>query len=324
MSDSGTKISLSKSNLSILFQCISSTSGTVIADRCDFFCSGIAMRGSSSCSSFEITDSTFNLGTESSLGISSSHGHKTSIRGCKFVNGMCGIMIDSDAICIVTKSSFAGCKFGSRCRDSRLDLSRCSMYDCQKCLHSFGPKASIQAKDSTFEKTSLNCVECATESSIVLERCVFENSAICVVKSTASSRVSLNDCSFTNCNTKVIVGTGGSIIKIVGCSFRSMSGSGFDFSDNVKASMDNVIFHVCSGIAIQLTSSKLQMMSCQISSVLSHCVLCKNGSSLDAANCVFEYFNGKMIAIELDEDNVVNADPSDPDHHVTLNDCDFH
>jgi hypothetical protein len=321
MGDSGTKLYVSKCKLNVLFQCISCAAGTLIADQCDFVCSGTVLRGSSSSSSFNITDSNFILGTESSLGISSSHGHKTSVSGCNFVNGMCGIMIDSDAICNVTKSKFSECKFGCRCRDAEIELSRCNMLDCQKCLHSFGPKGNIQAKDCKFEKITLNCMECTSESSIYLERCAVENSAVCAIKSTAKSKISMVDCVFMNCNTKVIVGTGGSIIKIVGCSFKSMSGNGFDFSDNVNVSMENVMFHVCSGIGIQLSRSKLQMTSCQISSVLSHCILMKQESSLAANECSFEFFNGKMIAIEDTKGCTTDGDANDLSHQIELQAC---
>jgi hypothetical protein len=321
MADSGTKLSLSKCKLNVLFQCVSSAAGTVFADQCDFVCSGIVLRGSSSCSSFDVTDSTFHLSTESSLGISSSHGHKTVIRGCQFVNGMCAIMIDSDALCNVTKSTFAGCKFCCRCRDSHLDLLRCSMYNCQKCLHSFGPKGNIKAFDCKFEKISLNCIECASESNIGLNRCAFNDTAICVIKSTTSSKVSINDSMFENCNTKVLVGTGGSVITITGSSFTSMSGNGFDFSDNVIVSMENVIFHVCSGIGIQLANSTLYLRSSQMSSILLHCILSKQNSTVHATDCTFEFFNGKMIVIENSSGELFDADPSNANHKVFLTNC---
>jgi uncharacterized protein YjbI with pentapeptide repeats len=324
MADSGTKLSMTKCKLSVLFQCISSSAGIVIASHCDFICSGIAMRGSSSCSSFDVTDSTFNLMTESSLGISSSHGQKSNLSGCKFVNGMCGIMIDSDAICNVTKSTFSGCKFSCRCRDSLLQLSRCEMYDCQKCLHSFGPKGNIQAKDCRFEKIALNCVECASESRIALERCVVENSATCVVKTTSNSSLLIMNCSFVNCNTKVVVATGSSNIKMVGCSFTSMSGNGFDFSDNVTVFMENIVFHVCSGIGIQLSASKLHMVSSKLSSILSHCVLCKKNSFLHATDCIFEFCNGKRVGIEQDSEIVIEADPSSCDQNIVLVNCEIY
>ncbi len=298
MGDSGTKLSMTKCKLNVQNQCVSSSAGIVVASDCDFICSGIAFRGSSLHSSFDISNSTFNLTKDSSMGISSSHGQQTSLSDCKFFNGMCGLMIDSEAICDVKNSAFAGCKFGCRSRDSSLNLSNCSMQDCQKCVYSFGPKGKIHAKDSKFEKVVLNCFECVSESSITLERCIIENSASCAIKATASSSILLTDCNFINCNTKVSVATGSSRITMAGCNFNSMSGNGLDFSENSVGILDNIVFRRCSGIGIQLADSKLQMTCAKMSTILSHCILCKKGSSLDASDCMIEFCNGFNVAIE--------------------------
>jgi len=307
MGDSGTKISLAKCKLNIPFQCISSTAGLVIASDCGFVCAGVVLRGSSPNSSFDINGCTFNLTNESSLGISSSHGHKTTVGNCIFNNGMCGIMIDSEAICDAKNSTFKGCRFGCRSRDSTMKLADCKMYECQKCIYSFGIKGNMLAKDSKFEKIALNCVECVSESWISLERCVIENSAICAVKATTSSNVSLADCKLVNCNTKVIVATGSSKIRIVSSNFESMSG--------------NVVFRRCSGFGILLTQSKLQMKTSQMSTVLSHCILGKQGSSLEASDCTFEFCNASAILMQSEDGTMIACKETTISANTVLNQC---
>ena len=324
LGDSGTKVSMTKCKFNIPNQCVSSIAGVVIADHCEFNCSGIALRGSSSNSSFDITNSTFNLKTESSIGISSSHAHKTHLSDCHFQDGMCGIMIDSEAICIVKKTTFTRCKFGCRSRDALLQLAACKMYDCQKCVYSFGPKGNVQANDSAFEKIALSCMEAVSESSLSLERCSVENSAVCAIKASVSSNLALTDCTFTNCNTKVIVALGSCQVRISGCSFKSMSGNGFEISDSSVALLDNVVFSRCSGIAVQLTQSKVQMLSTRMSTLLSHCVLCRKGSSFKALECSFEFCNGMVIAIELESGELVEAEKSAKAHEgVSWQNCVF-
>ncbi len=321
--DSGTKLSMTKCKIIVPNQCISCTAGLVIANHCEFVCSGIAVRGSSVNSSFDIANSTFNLETDSSMGISSSHGHKTSLCDCSFVNGMCGMMTDSEAICEIKNTNFTGCKFGCRSRDSILKLSNCKMHDCQKCVYSFGSKGKVHAKDSRFEKIAHNCFECVSESCIVLERCTIENSANCVIKATACGNMSLTDCKFENCNAKVSVATGGSTIKIASCHFNSLSGNGFDFNDNSVGILENVIFQCCSGIGIQLKDSKLYMVSSHMSTILSHCVLCNSGSSIEASRCLFEFYNGFSIAQELIDGTIVSVANSLEFNNVKAIDCFF-
>jgi hypothetical protein len=299
---------MTKCKLNVPNQCIACTAGIISANHCEFICSGIALRGSSSNSSFDIANSTFYLTTDSSMGISSSHGHKTSVSDCNFIQGMCGIMIDSEAICDVKNSKFSGCKFGCRSRDSSLKLSYCSMSECQKCVYSFGPKGILHAKDSKFEKIALVCLESVSESCITLERCSVENSAICAIKATASGNILLTDCNFLNCSTKVSVATGSSKISIIGCSFNSISGNGFDFSENSIGKFENVNFRCCSGIGVQLSRSKLSMTTTNMSSVLMHCILCKSGSSLEAKQCTFEFCNGYCIANELTDGSIVQVE----------------
>lgn len=321
MGDSGTKISLAKCKLNIPFQCISSTAGLVIASDCGFICAGVVLRGSSPNSSFDINGCTFNLTNESSLGISSSHGHKTTVGNCIFNNGMCGIMIDSEAICDAKNSTFEGCRFGCRSRDSTMKLTDCKMYECQKCIYSFGLKGNVLAKDSKFEKIALNCVECVSESSISLERCVVENSAICAVKATTNSNVSLADCKLVNCNTKVIVATGSSKIRIFSSNFESMSGNGCDFSNNSEGFFENVVFRRCSGFGILLTQSKLQMKTSQMSTVLSHCILGKQGSSLEASDCTFEFCNASAILMQSEDGTMMDCKKTTICANTVLNQC---
>ena len=321
LGDTGTKVSMTRCKFNIPNQCVSSSAGVVVADHCEFNCSGVALRGTSSNSSFDLSNSTFNLKTESSIGISSSHAHKTNLSDCSFNDGMCGIMIDSEAICTIQKSTFARCKFGCRCRDSLLQLAACKMYDCQKCLYSFGPKGNVQAKDSAFEKIALNCIEVVSESSLEFERCSVENSEICAIKASVRSKIAVTDCTFTNCNTKVFVAGGSSNVRISGSIFKSMSGNGLEFSDSSVGFLENVEFTRCSGIGIQLTQSRVQMLSTRMSTLLSHCVWCRQGSSFEALDCGFDFCNGMIVAIEIETGLTVEAENSAEAHGVLLQNC---
>jgi hypothetical protein len=195
------------------------------------------------------------------------------------------------------------------------------MNGCQKNVYSFGPKAIVHAKDSKFEKIELGCVESVSQSSIIFERCIVENSECCAVKATSSSQISMNDCSFSNCNTKVVVATGKSNVTMVGCNFTSMSGNGFDFNDSSTGILENISFKRCSGIGVQLTSSKLKIQSSRMSTVLLNGIFCKQDSSVDAEDCIFEFINGYAIAYETDQGNVIEIANSSAEVGILMSNC---